>query len=140
MSDRERLPPAEAAAPRGAARGKFGSAFTGLVDAFRRERSLWAHAFCAVGVVIGGLCFRLSALEFSILALTIGLVMVLELANTALEHAVRAAVKGYDPVAGRALDVMAGAVLFAACASVAVALLIFGPRFWTLFGLPTLGG
>ena len=60
--------------------------------------------------------------------LTIVLVLVLEALNTTLENAVTLASPNIDPRAKAAKDVAAAAVLIAAVVSVAIGILIFGPR------------
>jgi diacylglycerol kinase (ATP) len=53
--------------------------------------------------------------------------------NTAVEAVVNLVSPEYHPLAGRAKDVAAGAVLVGAVAALVVGLLIFGPRVWALF-------
>ncbi|MCR4314872.1 MAG: diacylglycerol kinase family protein [Planctomycetes bacterium] len=113
---------------------KFGPAFTGLTFAFKTQSSLWIHAFCGAGVIVGGFYFRIEPLEFLVLIVLIGLVIALELLNTAIEHAVKVNVKEWNPYAKHALDVMAGAVLWVALVASVVALIIFGPRILDKFG------
>lgn len=59
--------------------------------------------------------------------LAAGLVVCAELANTAVEVTVDLARPRHDPLAGRAKDVAAAAVLIAAGVSVAVGLVVLGP-------------
>jgi len=77
-----------------------------------------------------GLYLRLGAVQWAVLVLTYGLVLVAELLNSALEALTDLVSPAYHPLAERAKDVAAGAVLVAAVASVAVGLLILGPPLW----------
>lgn len=112
----------------------FGYAFRGVGAALRTEVHLWFHA--AATVVVGGLglYFGLERWEWVAVALAVGAVWCAELVNTAIEAVVNLASPEYHPLAGRAKDVAAGAVLVMALAALAVGLLIFGPHLWALVG------
>lgn len=111
----------------------FGYAFRGVAAALRSEIHLQFHAVATVIVIGLGFYFRVSAAEWALVALAVGLVWGLELANTAIEAVVNLVSPEYHPLAGRAKDVAAGAVLIGAVAALIVGLLIFGPRMWGLF-------
>jgi len=83
-------------------------------------------------VVLAGVCFRIAATEWAILALTVGVVFSAEMINTALELQVDLASSMFDPKAKAAKDAGAGAVLITALAAVVVGVSIFGPRLWAL--------
>lgn len=110
----------------------FGYAFRGVWAALRTEIHLRFHALATVVVLGLGFYFRLSRLEWALVALAVGLVGSLELVNTAVEAVVNLVSPDYHPLAGRAKDVAAGAVLVGALAALAVGLLVFGPRVWAL--------
>jgi diacylglycerol kinase len=81
---------------------------------------------------LAGACFRVSAVEWALLALTIGMVFSTEMINTVAELAVDLLIQRHHPQAKIAKDVGAGAVLLAALAAVGVGAAIFGPRLWAL--------
>ncbi|WP_426489711.1 diacylglycerol kinase family protein [Hymenobacter sp. 102] len=112
----------------------FGYAFRGVGAALRTEIHLWFHAAATVVVVALGLCFGLARWEWAAVALAVGAVWCAELVNTAIEAVVNLVSPDYHPLAGRAKDVAAGAVLVMALAALVVGLLIFGPRVWALLG------
>lgn len=91
-----------------------------------------------VHVVLGGLVlflasvFDVSREEIVLLLLTIGLVMISELFNTAVEEVVNLVTKEYHPLARRAKNVAAGAVLVSAVIAALVGYLVFFPRFTVL--------
>jgi len=60
-------------------------------------------------------------------------VLILEMLNTVIELCVDLASPEYHPLAKRAKDAAAGAVLLSAILSIVVALFIFGPHLWALF-------
>jgi diacylglycerol kinase len=73
-----------------------------------------------------GLWVGLSRIEWSILALTIAMVLVAEWFNTVAEVTINLVTTEYHPLARIAKDVAAGAVLLAALAAIVVGLLILG--------------
>jgi diacylglycerol kinase len=72
------------------------------------------------------------AVEWALLLLCITGVLVAEMGNTLIEALVDLASPGYHPLARRAKDVAAGAVLVTAIGSAAVGLAILGPHLWHL--------
>jgi diacylglycerol kinase len=73
-----------------------------------------------------------SAIQWCILILTIGAVLILEGLNTAIEALVDLASPSCHPLAKVAKDVAAAMVLMAAIGSVPIGLLILGPPLWRL--------
>ncbi|MBC6699965.1 diacylglycerol kinase family protein [Hymenobacter sp. BT190] len=112
----------------------FGYAFRGIAAALRSEVHLQFHAVATGAVLALGWYMGLARWEWALVALAVGLVWSLELLNTAVEAVVNLVSPEYHPLAGRAKDVAAGAVLAGAIAAVAVGGLVFGPRLWALLG------
>ena len=110
----------------------FGYALRGVAAALRTEVHLQFHAAATVAVLGLGWYFGLARWEWALVALAVGLVWSLELVNTAVEAVVNLVSPEYHPLAGRAKDVAAGAVLAGAVAAGAVGALVFGPRLWAL--------
>jgi len=108
----------------------FHFAFQGIGYALRTQRNARVHAVVACLVIVAGIYFRVTAVEWAILALTIGTVFSAEMINTVAELAVDLLTEHYHPMAKVAKDVGAGAVLVAAIAAIGVGLAIFGPRVW----------
>ncbi len=108
----------------------FGHAFSGLFYAIRTQRNMPIHLVIAAGVIALGIWLGLSAVQWAILALTISSVLAAELLNSGLETLVDMVSPEYHPLAKRAKDVAAGAVLLAAIFAVVVGLLILGPPLW----------
>ena len=111
----------------------FRFAFAGIAYALRTQRNARVHLVAACLVIAAGIYFRISAVEWAVLALTIGTVFSAEMINTVAELAVDLLTQHYHPMAKVAKDVGAGAVLVAAIAAVGVGIAIFGPRVWSLF-------
>jgi diacylglycerol kinase len=106
----------------------FRHAFRGLWHAFRSQRNVRIHAAAAVLVLGAGILFGATPLELALIVLTIAMVIVAELINSALEAVVDLAAPYIDPLAGIAKDVAAAAVLLTALTAVVVGALILGPR------------
>ena len=102
----------------------FGYAFAGLSTAWRSERNLRIHAAIALAVVILGTVLRLRPLAWGLLVFAIGLVLVTELLNSAIEAVVDLVSPHDDPLAKRAKDVAAAAVLVAALTAAAIGALV----------------
>ncbi|GAC1639663.1 MAG: diacylglycerol kinase family protein [Herpetosiphon sp.] len=112
----------------------FSYAFAGLWVVLAQQNTR-LHLISAIGVIVAGLLWQLSQAEWLAIVLTISLVLCLEAINTSLEAIVDLVSPRHHPLAARAKDVGAAAVLIAAVGAVGVALLIFGPRIWHLFRL-----
>jgi diacylglycerol kinase len=108
----------------------FRFAFVGLWYALRTQRNTRIHLFIAAAVVVVGLCLNLSHVQWAVLTLTIGFVLVSEMLNTVAETLVDLISPGYHPLAKVVKDVTAGAVLLTAIVSVVVGLLVLGPSLW----------
>ncbi len=106
----------------------FPFAFRGLTDLFKTENNFQIHASVAIAIVIAGFIFRLSALEWVLIVICIGLVMTAEAFNTVAEKLVNMISPGKSKEAGLIKDLAAGAVLMASMTSVIVGLIIFIPK------------
>lgn len=103
----------------------FQFAWRGLRAAFSEQPNLRIHAGAASLVVVAGLFFEISVGDWALLALCVGLVVVAELFNTAIEYLVDMVQPQFEPRAGKVKDIAAAAVLMAAITSIIVAVLIF---------------
>ena len=110
----------------------FGHAFRGVASALGSEVHLRFHAFATVAVIGLGFYFDISRTEWALVALAVGTVWTAELMNTAVEALTDLVSPEYHPLAGKAKDVAAGAVLLAALAALVVGALIFAPHVWAL--------
>jgi diacylglycerol kinase (ATP) len=108
----------------------FGHAFRGLLYTWETQRHLRVHLALTALAVLLGLVLRIGATEWALLALTIALVLSLELLNTVVEAVVDLVTPDYHPLARVAKDV--GAVLVSAMGGVAVGAFLFLPRLWAL--------
>ena len=106
----------------------FDYAIRGVVHALRTQRNMRIHIATAVLVLTVALLLRVSGLDLVALVFAVGLVVIAELVNTAVEAAVDLATDGYDPAAATAKDVAAGAVLVASITAAAVGYIVLVDR------------
>jgi diacylglycerol kinase (ATP) len=95
-----------------------------MISAVRTQRNMRFHVVVAVLVLVASLLVGVSKLELAVLVLTIMLVFVTEMFNTAMEFIVDLATKEYHPLAKLAKDVSAGAVLISSVGAVLVGYLV----------------
>lgn len=88
-------------------------AIEGILWAAKSQRHMRWHFLSAVMVLLVAAFYRVSAVEFILLALAVTLVLLTELLNTALEVVVDLVSPDFHPLARLAKDVAAGAVLVA---------------------------
>ncbi|WP_432820992.1 diacylglycerol kinase [Trichloromonas sp.] len=96
----------------------FNCAIEGILWAAKTQRHMRCHLLAGVLVLLFAHFMRLSALEFILLAFAVTLVIFAELINTAVEVVVDLVSPEYHPLAKRAKDVAAGAVLVASIGAV----------------------
>jgi diacylglycerol kinase len=96
----------------------------------RTERNARIEGTIALIVLFLGFWLRISRPEWLVVFTLIALVLSLEMINTAIEAAVDLFHPDHHPLAKKAKDSAAGAVVTAAIASIAVGVVIFLPRLW----------
>lgn len=109
----------------------FKYAWAGVSYAFRTQRNFRIHV--AIGTLAIGLGFwlELSAVKISVIVLTIGAVLGMELLNTAIESVVDLTVEqSYHELAKIAKDCAAAAVLISAIAAIFIASCLLLPPLW----------
>ncbi len=110
----------------------FKYAVNGLALMLKSQHNAWLHAVATLAVVILGLACRLSCGDWCWLVLAILAVWTAEAMNTALEFLADVASPDFHPLVEKAKDVAAGAVLLSAIGSVIIALLVLGPRLYSM--------
>ena len=113
----------------------LGYAISGIIQCIQKERNIKIHLVFMFLVIICGFHFQLSITEWLVCILLFGLVISLELVNTAIEAVVDLCTQEYHPLAKIAKDTAAGAVLISAIASVVIGLIIFVPKILSLVSL-----
>ena len=100
----------------------------------RTQPNARIHLAAAAAVAAAGAYFGLSRLEWAVVALCVVVVFGLEAVNTALEYLTDLVSPQRHPLAGKAKDVAAAAVLIAAIGAITAGLLIFLPKILERFG------
>ena len=111
----------------------FGHAFRGIRLFFKSGPHAKLHGIASVLVLIAGLYFRVSALEWSLLIIAIAMVLAAEAVNTALEELSDIVQPDFDKRIGRIKDISAAAVLFLAFGSLIIGGFVFLPRILAFF-------
>ena len=112
---------------------KFGYALRGLRRAFRTQTSFAVHLVIACVAVAAAAVFRVTAIEWVLLVAAIGMVLVAETFNTAIESLARAVDTQFHPRLRDALDIASAAVLLAAATAVVIGMCIFIPALYRFF-------
>lgn len=107
-------------------------AFNGIFLFFRRERNGQIQGVLAVLAIAAGFFFDITRTEWLALLLCIGLVISLEMLNSAIERICNLYTTEFHPAIKIIKDVAAAAVLWSALVALAVGLLIFVPHFLRL--------
>ena len=111
----------------------FTNAFNGIKNTYATEYHMVIHCYFAVAVIICGVLFQISYMEWLVCLILIGAVISLELVNTAIESIVNMITTDYNFYAKLAKDTSAGAVLVISIISAVIGLIIFVPKFIELF-------
>ena len=113
----------------------FGYAFQGIFNTIRTERNIKIHCAAAILVTIFGIWLQISQTEWMICFILFGLILALELVNTAVEATVDLFTEERKPLAKKAKDAAAGAVLIVAIFAAVIGILIFIPKLLDVAGL-----
>ncbi len=105
-----------------------GHAINGIALFFRTERNARIEISISVVVIILALYVRVSLVEWSILLLCIGLVLMAEAFNSAIERMADFQMKEKHPEIKSIKDIAAGAVLISAVISLVIGVIIFLPK------------
>ena len=105
----------------------------GLFYAYRYEQSLWIHGAAVILAIILGFSFQIRLAEWAIIFIALGIILALELINTAIEAAVDLTTTEIHPLAKVAKDCGSAASFVMSIVSVVISLFVFGPYFLDLF-------
>jgi len=111
----------------------FRNARKGVRIVLKSEVNIRVH--CCIALCIIALAFLLgfSVTKMCILLLTIAMVIITEMVNSAIEFSLDAIFHNrYSRLVGMAKDIAAGAVMFASCVAVVIGVLLFGSAIFSL--------
>lgn len=107
-------------------------AVRGLGIMLKTGHNFWGHLFFAALALYLGYTLGISSAEWSSLVIVIGLVLVTETVNTAIEIDIDLTSPNYHPYAKDTKDVAAGAVVLSIIIACFVGLIIFFPKLLAL--------
>lgn len=113
----------------------FGYALEGIAAGIRKERNMRIHTAAMILVVFAGTVLGMTAMEWCICLILFGLVLSLELVNTAIEAVVDLVTEERKPLAKLAKDTAAGAVLVSAFMAAVIGCIIFIPKIFIFLNL-----
>jgi len=108
--------------------GSFKFAFHGLWSLLKNEHNSRIHFLAAIVVIAIGLALKINLMEWSLLVIVIGLVIISELLNTSLETLADLVEPEWNERIMKAKDYAAAAVLISAVISAVVGGFIFIPK------------
>jgi diacylglycerol kinase len=120
-------------ADRGNARGKMAAGWRGLKAAIRGDSSFFAHGYRGTLIVITAMLLGVDQRGWCLLVLGACLVLIAELAHSAVDTLARAIGDPDEPRLKTAREIAAGGVLVAALGSAAVTLIVLSSNFVKLF-------
>ncbi|WML35613.1 diacylglycerol kinase [Clostridium sp. OS1-26] len=103
----------------------FNYAIEGIIYAVRTQRNMRIHMIAALVVLTACFFYDLTKMEILAITITITMVIMAELLNTAIEFAVDATTNYYHPLAKLAKNVAAGGVLVTAVNAIVVGYIVF---------------
>ena len=106
--------------------------FNGILYTLKHERNMVIHFLVMILVIIAGIVFKITFVEWGVCFVLFALVLSLELMNTAIENVVDLVTEEKKAKAKIAKDAAAGSVLIAAIFSVIIGISIFLPRLLNL--------
>jgi len=105
----------------------FKYAFQGLGHVLKAEHNFVVHLTAAIAVIALGAILHISKAEWLIVVLCIGLVLITEILNTAIEWLVDLVSPQRNEKAGKIKDIAAASVLIAAIVALAAGIVVFVP-------------
>ncbi len=109
------------------------NSLAGLFYAYRYEQSLWIHGIATIFAISLGIIFQIKFWEWAVVFIALGIVLGMELLNTAIEAAVDLVTLEIHPLAKIAKDCGSAASFILTLVAVLICLFVFGPRFMEIF-------
>ena len=103
-------------------------ALRGIVVFLKTTHNAWVHIFFAILAIYLGFVLCISNVEWILIIFAIGLVILFEMINTAIEIDIDLTSPNYHPYARDIKDVAAGAVSVAVIIAGVIGILIFLPK------------
>ena len=119
-------------------RRKFKDSFKNCIDGLRyiniNEDNFKREILLGIIALVLSYLLKIDKIEFIIIIIVIGLVLVSEIINTAIERLVDLVSPKYNKLAGEVKDIAASSVLLMCIFSLVVGVIIFVPKIINLLG------
>ena len=109
------------------------NSWNGLKVAYKNEQSMYIHLVCTIILLLFSFFLKISMIQWLIIIAIIGLTLVVELLNTAIESTVDLVTNEFHPLAKVAKDTASAAEFILTITSAVIALMIFIPKIMELF-------
>lgn len=106
----------------------FVYAFEGIKILLKEEHNYVFHTFASIIAIILGFIYKLSSIEWCIVILTIGFVIVTETLNTSIENIMDFVCPDKNRIVKKIKDLSAAAVFVSAVSAFVVGLIIYLPK------------
>ncbi len=107
----------------------------GLFYAYKNERSLWLHAALSFLTVLLGFLLKISHMQWSLVLVSLAVILAFELVNTAMEACVDMVTLEYNELARVAKDCCSAATFVMTITGAVIMAIIFVPKILALVGI-----
>ena len=108
------------------------NSWNGLKEVYKNEQSVYIHLVCTIILLVLSFLLEISLTQWLIIIAIIGLTLVVELLNTAIESTVDLVTEEFHPLAKVAKDTASAAEFVLTLTSALIALMIFIPKIMEL--------
>ena len=112
----------------------FGFAFEGISYTVRTQHNMRIHMVIAACVLVLSVFFRLTPIEWAVILICIGLVLMTEMLNTAIEAIIDLVSPEYHPLAKIAKDIGAGMVVVFSVLAAIIGCIVFTQAILRMLG------
>lgn len=105
----------------------FRYAVKGLIKIFREEQNIRVQSFIGILALLAAIYFQISRMEWVVIILIIGLVILMEIINSAVERVADILKPRIDSYVKEIKDITAAAVMLASIISIIIGIIIFTP-------------
>ena len=107
----------------------FGYAIKGIKVLITTQHNAWIHLLATITVIIAGIILKITVREWFMIIIAVSLVWITEALNTAIEFMIDMIQPDYHPLAEKAKDIAAAAVLIASITAIVIGVIVFLPKF-----------
>jgi len=107
----------------------------GLIYSYRYEQSLWLHAAYSLVAILLGIIFQIKLSEWAVIFIALGVLLSMELINTAIEAVVDLVTLEIHPLAKIAKDCGSAASFVMTFVALVICLFVYGPYFMQIIEL-----